>query len=86
MESEQNIYESVLSMILDYYPELKDRKIEMETPITGESGVDSLGFIFVVAKIENKYGIKISNHALSSLVTIGDVVRLIEKKLAHKKA
>jgi acyl carrier protein len=85
MESEKSIFDAVYEMILAYYPELKDKKIEMDTPITGESGVDSLGFIFVVAKIENKYGIKISNHAISSLVTIGDVVRLIEKKLSHKK-
>lgn len=85
MESEESIFASVLEMILSYYPELQGKKIEMDTPITGESGVDSLGFIFVVAKIENKYGIKISNHAISSLVTIGDVVHLIEKKIAHKK-
>ena len=83
METEKNIFDELVGMILNYYPELKGKPLTMDTAISGQAGVDSLGFIFVVAKLENRYNIKISNHQVKKLVTLGDVVRLVESKTKH---
>lgn len=72
-----------MGMILQYYPELEGKELTMDSAISGQAGVDSLGFIFVVAKLENRYNIKISNRQVKKLVTLGDVVRLVESKIKH---
>jgi acyl carrier protein len=41
-----------------------------------------MGFVLIISKLEVKYNIRIPDRQFSHFVTIGDVVRYIEKRLA----
>ena len=79
--TEQEIYNDVVSIIKEYAPDLAEGKeLNMDTKVNTETAIDSMGFVLIVAKIENKYQIKISDRQMNKFSTIGDLVRYIAKK------
>jgi acyl carrier protein len=54
----------------------------MDTVINTETGIDSMGFVLIISKLEALYHISISERQMNRFVTMGDVVRYIELKAA----
>lgn len=78
---QQEIFDSIVRIINDYVPSLVgDKEIKPDTNITEEGGVDSMGLILVVAKLEAKYGIKIPDRQLQKFASVKDVIDYIDKK------
>ena len=59
-----------------------DQSIISETSsITGDLGADSLDVVEMLMAVEEKYGFELDNDEAIGIKTVGEVVRLIEKKL-----
>jgi acyl carrier protein len=59
------------------YPDLDDRKNMRE-----ELGLDSVDVVSIVSQVERRYRIRLSHEELQTLVTVGDVLNLLQAKLA----
>jgi acyl carrier protein len=59
------------------YPNLDDAKNLRE-----ELGLDSLDVVSIVSQIERRFRIRLTHEELQSLVTVGDVLNLLQAKLA----
>jgi len=80
MAEQEEIFKTIVQIIDDYLPGVINEKLTMDTVINNEAGVDSLGFVLIISKLEAKYDIKISERKMSKFLTIGDVVRYISDK------
>lgn len=60
------------------YPDLDDSKKLRE-----ELGLDSVDVVSIVSQIERQYRIRMTHQELEKLVTVGDVLNLLEAKLAE---
>jgi acyl carrier protein len=58
-------------------PDLEDGKALRE-----ELGLDSLDVVSIVSQIERQYRIRLSHEELQGLTTVGDVLDLLQGKLA----
>lgn len=82
---EKEIFDFTVATIRDYVPSLANpESLTMESTVNSESNIDSMGYILVISKIEAQYGIEISERQIAKLVTMGDLVRFVEKKVAKK--
>ena len=74
--------------ILDVVREhLSSRGIDAETvgmdaSLSDDVGLDSLDTVELTLALEQRYGIEIPDSELEDLVTVGDAVHLIEKKVS----
>lgn len=56
-------------------------KIELDTDLVRDLGVDSIDTVELVMAVEDTYDIKISDKDAEDLKTVGDVVEFIEDHL-----
>ena len=63
------------------YQDLDDSKKLRE-----EMGLDSVDVVSIVSQIERRFRIRLSQQELEVLVTVGDVLNLLETKLAAATA
>jgi acyl carrier protein len=59
------------------YPDLDESKKLRE-----EMGLDSVDVVSIVSQIERRFRIRLTQQELEVLVTVGDVLNLLEAKLA----
>jgi acyl carrier protein len=59
------------------YPELAENQSLRE-----ELGLDSLDVVSIVSQIERRFRIRLTHEELQTLVTVGDVLNLLQAKLA----
>lgn len=55
-------------------------KITLETNFVDDLGADSLDAVELVFKIEDEFGIQVTDEEATTLLTVGDIVKLLEKK------
>jgi acyl carrier protein len=55
-----------------------------QTELVADLGIDSLGVMEVVADIEDKFELTISDTELRNVTTLGDVVHAIEERLRQQ--
>ncbi len=56
-------------------------KIEEGQNLRDELGLDSVDVVSVVSQVERKFRIRLSPQELETLVTVGDLLTLLESKL-----
>ncbi len=59
------------------YPDLSESKKLRE-----ELGLDSVDVVSIVSQIERRFRIRLSQQELETLITVGDVLNLLQTKLA----
>jgi len=59
------------------FPQINDNQKLRE-----ELGLDSLDVVSIVSQIERRFRIRLSHEELQALVTVGDVLDLLQTKLA----
>jgi acyl carrier protein len=62
----------------EQFPDLDDSKVLRE-----QLGLDSLDVVSIVSQIERRFRIRLTHEQLQSLVTVGDVLNLLEATLAQ---
>jgi acyl carrier protein len=60
------------------YPDLQET-----VKLREELGLDSVDVVSIVSQIERRFRIRLSQQELEKLVTVGDVLTLLETKLAE---
>ncbi len=63
------------------YPDLQD-----STNLRDGLGLDSMDVVSVVSQIERQFRIRLTHQELETMVTVGDVLNLLEAKIAAVQA
>lgn len=70
------VEDALESLFVKYIPATQYRKPAPET-LLSDLGIDSLGFIELIADIETEFNLNISNEDVDKLKTVGDVIELV---------
>jgi acyl carrier protein len=85
MPDRQSIRQTLMELLEadtgEKYESLDDSKKLRE-----ELGLDSVDVVSIVSQIERRFRIRLSQQELEVLVTVGDVLNLLEAKLAEVPA
>ncbi len=63
--------------ILEDYVEVPRDKINLESAFMDELGLSSLDVVNIVVAFEEEFNIEIPDRVLSKIVTVGDVVKIL---------
>ncbi|MER2235517.1 MAG: phosphopantetheine-binding protein [Candidatus Limivicinus sp.] len=80
--SREEILEKTKGVIFDCFPDLKNQELTEDTVINTDTGIDSMGFVLVICKLEALFDIRIPERQWKKLQTLGDVVDAIARRLA----
>lgn len=64
--------------ILEEYVDIPKEQISMETNLLNDLGLSSLDVVNIIVAFEDEFGIEIPDRKLSEIVTVGDVVKLLQ--------
>lgn len=78
--TEQQIFEKIKDLII-MQMSLKNANINMDTQLIKDLGADSVDLVGSVMTIESEFGIAIPDEDLESIVTVGDVCRVVAKNM-----
>ena len=83
-EREEKIASKLKEILVMQNPGDKDRINAggEESELTGYFGLNSVGMIYMIIVIESEFGISFDDVGMSDFVTLGDVVRYIDKRHA----
>ena len=65
--------------ILKEYVDVPKEQITMETNLLNDLGLSSLDVVNIIVAFEDEFEIEIPDRKLSEIVSIGDVVRLLQE-------
>ena len=77
----EEIVQRTIKVIKDSAPEFEKVDLKEETVINTDAALDSMGFIYIMCKIEGEFGIKIPEKRWDKMRTLGDLVNEIERAL-----
>lgn len=80
----QEILDQIRKVITDSFPDMRDLELKEETVVNTDTGIDSMGFILVICKLEALFGIKIPQRQWSKMSTLGEVADAVQKALEKK--
>ena len=80
--SREEVLEKTKGVIFDCFPDLKNQELTEDTVINTDTGIDSMGFVLVICKLEALFDIRIPERQWKKLQTLGDVVDAIARRLA----
>lgn len=75
--TKEEIMEGLKQILSDVKPKLDLSKVNMETALSSEMGIDSLSMLLMSLAIENKFGFQFSSQEIFQ--TVGQVVDCIYK-------
>ena len=79
--SRQEIIDQIKRVIHDCFPDMSGMELNEDTVINTDTAIDSMGFVLVICKLEALFNVKIPERQWQKLLTLGDVVDAIEKRL-----
>ena len=78
------IIEKIKSIVADCFPELEGLELTEDTVINTDTGIDSMGFVLIICKLEAAFDVRIPERQWKKLATVKDVADAIEKRLQAK--
>lgn len=76
--SEKEIFEKLKTIVVDQLG-VNEENVTMEATFVDDLAADSLDIVELVMNIEEEFDLEIPDSAAEKIVTIGDVVKYIEK-------
>ena len=76
-----DILEKTRTVIHDCFPEMEGMELTEDTVINTDTGIDSMGFVLIICKLEALFDVRIPERQWQKLSTLGDVVDAIQKRL-----
>lgn len=70
----------ILEIIEDYCEELDISQVTPDSRIMDDLELSSLDFFSLVSETETEYDIRITEREIQEIVTIGDLMRIVEEK------
>ena len=80
MHKELSTMNQILEIIEDYCEELDISQVTPDSRIMDDLELSSLDFFSLVSEIETEYDIRITEREIQEIVTIGDLMRIVEEK------
>ena len=77
----QEVMEKTKKVISDCFPDMDVTALQEDSVINTETAIDSMGFVLVICKLEALFNVKIPERLWAKLLTLGDVVDAICKRL-----
>lgn len=65
--------------ILEEYVDVPKEQITMETNLLNDLGLSSLDVVNMIVAFEDEFEIEIPDRKLSEIVTVGDIVKLLQE-------
>ena len=81
MMTREEIIDKIRSVIADCFPDLRDEVFDENTIVNTDTGIDSMGFVLVICRLEALFDIRIPERQWKKLSTLGDVADAIQKRL-----
>lgn len=66
--------------ILEEYVDVPKEQITMETNLLNDLGLSSLDVVNMIVTFEDEFEIEIPDRKLSEIMTVGDVVKLLQEE------
>ena len=83
MPTKEEIAKRTAEIILADVPEMVKGELTPETNLRTETAIDSMGFIYIMSKLEGEYHAMVPEEEWDSIITLDDVAAAI---LRHVKA
>jgi len=80
----EEIMQKSIKIIKDCAPQLMDEELKEDTVVNDDMGVDSMGFILIICKLEAEFDIRIPQKQWKKLSTLKDVIDAIELRVNAK--
>jgi len=77
----EDILTRIRTVICDCFPEMTGAELAEDTVINTDTGIDSMGFVLIICKLEALFDIRIPERQWQKLSTLGDVADAIQKRL-----
>lgn len=77
----EDILTRIRTVISDCFPEMDTAELAEDTVINTDTGIDSMGFVLILCKLEALFDIRIPERQWQKLSTLGDVADAIQKRL-----
>lgn len=79
-----DIYGRVVMVLADY---ISDRVtgIELDSSLVNDLGMDSLELMAAVTSLEQEFGLRVPDDAMSEIATVGELSAFIESRLEVNK-
>ena len=61
---------------------MADAELREDTVINTDTGIDSMGFVLIICKLEALFNVRIPERQWKKLSTLGDVVDAISNRLS----
>ena len=76
----------ILNKIIEIYEnivgeEVDKEKFTLSSNIKEDLGINSVGLLYLIVDIENKFGVVLHNQSIEKFVTLDDVVTYIEENI-----
>ena len=81
MISREDVIEKIRDVVYECAPELEGTPLNEDTVINTDTGIDSMGFILIICRLEAVFDVKIPNRQWNKLQTLGAVADAIIKRL-----
>ena len=77
----EEVLEKTRKIIYDCYPDMAEQAFDENTIVNTDTGIDSMGFILIICKLEALFGIKIPERQWKKMQTLGEVVDAVYSRL-----
>ena len=77
----EDILSKTRTVICDCFPEMAGMELTEDTVINTDTGIDSMGFVLIICKLEALFDVRIPERQWQKLSTLGDVADAILKRL-----
>ena len=81
MISREEVVQKIKDVVYECAPELEGTPLDESTVINTDTGIDSMGFILIICRLEATFDVKIPNRQWNKLQTLGAVADAIIKRL-----
>ncbi|MEY9860803.1 acyl carrier protein [Catenulispora sp. GAS73] len=84
MESYQHVLDTLRSIIESSVDDLDGGEINADGNLKGELGIDSLGMFEVADKVQERWGIVVTDEDISTFTTVDSIVTFIQVEVGKK--
>ena len=82
--TKDEILQKTITVIRDCFPEMPDTEFTEDTVINTDTGIDSMGFVLIICKLEALFDVRIPERQWQKLRTLGDVADAICRRLPNR--
>ena len=77
----EDVIEKIKTIVADCFPDLEGLELKEDTVINTDTGIDSMGFVLIICKLEAAFNVRIPERQWKKLATVSDVADAIISRL-----